>query len=63
MNKIVKGAAYIIASLLLSFGLVCLAVLFFAIQFDFEWSFLLCVCVWTALIAARWIAQGAKNDR
>ena len=52
----------VIFSLIISFGLTCLGVLFFALQFDFEWSFLLCVCVWMALIAARWIMQGAKND-
>ena len=62
MNEIVKSAVMYIASALISFGLVCLAVLFFAIQFGFDWSFLLCVCVWMALFAARWIMQGAKND-
>lgn len=62
MNNIVKVIALYIAGALITFGLVCLAVLFFAIQFGFDWSFLLCVCVWMALIAARWVMQGAQDD-
>lgn len=45
--------------LVLAFGLVCIGVLCFAVQFGFEWSFLLCVCVYLALIAAKWVfSQG-----
>lgn len=62
MNEIVKTIAIYIGTALITFGLVCLAVLFFAIQFGFDWSFLLCVCVWMALIAARWVMQGARNE-
>lgn len=51
-----------IFSMLISFGLVCLGVLFFAMQFGFDWSFLLCVCVWMCLIAARWVAGAASDD-
>ena len=62
MNEIIKTIVMYFVSALITFGLVCLGVLFFAMQFGFEWSFLLCVCVWMALIAARWVMQGAQND-
>ena len=62
MREIIKGIAAIVSLLAITFGLVCIAVLLFSICFGFEWSFLLCVCVWMALIAARWVMQGAKND-
>ena len=62
MKDAIKAIAAMVALALIVFGLVCLGVLFFAMYFGFEWSFLLCVCVWMALIAARWVMQGAKND-
>lgn len=40
---------------LLKLGLVCLGVWAFSAQFAFDWSFLLCLCVWMALNAARWV--------
>lgn len=51
----------LVISLIVSLGLVCLGVLFFALQFGFDWSFLLCVCVWMAINAAKWIMSGASN--
>lgn len=62
MREIIESIAAVLIAALMTFGLVCLAVLFFAIQFGFDWSFPLCVCIWMALIAARWVMQGAKND-
>lgn len=44
-----------IAQQILMFGLVCLGVWAFSAQFAFDWSFLLCICVWMALNAARWV--------
>ena len=61
MKEAIAGIVAIILTGLISFGLVCLGVLFFAMQFGFDWSFLLCVCVWMCLIAARWVASGASN--
>lgn len=46
---------------IISFGLSCLGVLFFAIALGFEWNIFLCLGVWMAVIAARWIANGASN--
>lgn len=40
---------------IITFGLVCLGVLLFSIQFMFDWSFLLCVCIWMCLMAGRWM--------
>ena len=62
MRDIIKSITIMIGNSLITFGLVCLGVLFFAIQFGFDWSFLLCVCAWMCLMAARWVMQGAKND-
>lgn len=50
-----------VVAYLIIFAAVCLGVLLFAIQFGFDWSFLLCVDVWLALIAGRWIMAGGKN--
>lgn len=48
-------------SVLISFGLSCLGVLFFALACGFEWNIFLCLGVWMALMALRWIV-GSNND-
>lgn len=48
---------------LIVFWLVCVGVFLFALQFGFEWSFLLCIDVFILLLALRWIVSGAKNDK
>lgn len=54
--KITLAAVFaFIFTAVISFGLVCLGVLFFALQFGFDWSFLLCICVWMCLMAGRWM--------
>lgn len=60
MSLIVKILAYLLL-VAASFGLVCIGVLLFSLQFGFEWSFLLCVCVWIALAVARFIFGGANG--
>ena len=55
MGDIVKQAVSMITTALITFGYVCLGVLLFAIQFGFDWSFLLCVCVWMALYGVKWL--------
>lgn len=52
----------ILFKLIITFGVVCLGVLLFALQFGFDWSLLLCACVWIALWVARWIMSGARNE-
>lgn len=47
-----KVAEFVIRVAIL-FGMVCLGVFLFSLQFDFDWSFLLCVCVYIAMIALR----------
>lgn len=54
MDKLVAVFAVIFTYAII-FGLVCLGVLLFALQFGFEWSFLLCVDVWLAIVALKWV--------
>lgn len=48
-------ALKLLIAALISFGITCLAVFLFSLQFQFEWSILLCVCVWLGLAFAKWL--------
>lgn len=50
-------ALIVIAS---TFAVVCGAVWLFSVQFGFDWSFVLCLCVWFALAALKYVF-GGKN--
>lgn len=62
MDKAVDVIIWVLG-VAVTFGLVCLSVLLFSIQFGFDWSFLLCVCVWVAIAWARWIVGGGNGER
>ena len=56
VGKIVEYVTIAIATL----AVVCFAVWLFSVQFSFEWSFTLCLCVWFALAALKYVF-GSKN--
>lgn len=58
MREIVASILTVIFTVIITFGVVCLGVLMFAVQFGFEWSFLLCACVWIAIAALRYVFKG-----
>ena len=55
-GKILEALIMIAATL----AVVCFAVWLFSVQFSFEWSFTLCLCVWFALAALKYVF-GSKN--
>lgn len=62
MNSIVKVLVELIVRAAFALGLVCLTVWLFSVQFGFEWSFVLCLCVWLSLGLMRWVLRGLIND-
>lgn len=52
----------LIVTAAITFGLSCLAVLLFSLQFGFEWSFLLSACVWSAVMGIRFMFGGNNGQ-
>lgn len=52
-------SALLIAAI--TYLVVCAGVFLFALQFGFEWSFLLSACAWIALIAAKYVFGNSSD--
>lgn len=46
-----------------TFGCTCLLMFMCSMQFGFDWSLLLCACVWMAAMGIRYILGGANGKR
>ena len=46
-----------VLNLIITYGLVCLMILFFALACGFEWNIFLCSGVWMAMVGCRWITR------